>query len=363
MRETCLKAGFFVIIFIMLKQKLVMAACKAKRVLNLADCKTASSILIRPVGPALGDAVMATGYLSQLKQALPHAKIGIVIEARNKDLFANTPFNTHLITDSLLSAWKNRHQWDVFLDFSTTFSTRRILFAELLDPKMAITVEKPPKGSYTMASVHSFDLYCPINPKIHFRNWLELTPYQFAAQFPARYQLNPPEENKHPLPDNKTCILVCPQGSTRALNPVALAQAIAKADNGNLVFRFLNLPPDSPYLAALNQYAPPPPHACIQNIASHTVEDFLANVFFADAVFSIDTASVHIACAYHKKLTALYANYPLNLWQSAPILSDDTEWVIPNEPAQSGSDYSAYTQQLLLNALQRLIQRTQAKQP
>ena len=328
--------------------------CCRRRKGNKEICRQARAVLIRPLSAALGDGVMTTAALKQLKEALPGVKIGVIVSARNRELFAQCPLVDELVEDGLGSAWHQRGKWDVYLDYPRSFTTATILFAFILNPQFSIAFDKENKKVYTPSSVRVYDAYYPNLSKYHLNAYLKLTPFAFAVQEPIEYVLNVPTmPNPYPTKEKKN-ILLCPWGSTRRLDAPALAKAVSACARPDICFWLLEKPEAEPYLAALTSIAK---HADVRVGKSPTLADFLAFIYYADGVFSVDSAAVHIACAYRKTQAALYNSHADNLHWFGPLSAPGTELVLSGNTSTHKDDFSTFSKDALQAALQQLIAR------
>lgn len=332
-------------------KRLLLRLCRRKPG-QACVCNQARSILIRPLAAALGDGIMTTAALAQLKEALPGVKIGVIVSDRNRELFSLCPLADVLVEDRLRSVWAQRGKWDVYLDYSSSFTTAGILFAFLLKPRVSIAFDKCNKKFYTPASVKVYDIYCPNTSMLHLNARLALTPFAFAAHGKPHYVLNPPLKNNPYPAGKKKNILLCPWGTTRRLDAETLAKAVALCNTDGVRFWLLDQKPAADYLRALQKFAP---KAEIAIGHSPSVSDFLAFIYYADGLFAIDSAAVHAACAYQVPVSACYAKCFQNLKYFAPLELPCVRLFIPEKEGKNNDDFSAFTPQLIKQALEVLL--------
>ena len=339
-------------------KKLLVFLCRRPKA-DPSVCSRARSVLIRPLSPALGDGIMTTAALAQLKEALPGVRTGVIVNERNRDLFSLCPLADELVPDGLASALRQRGRWDIYLDYPRTFNTTAILFAFLLRPLLSVAFDKENKKAYTSSSVKVYDLYCPNRAMYHLNSYLKLTPLAFAVKEPVHYVLRAPQTlNPYPQ-DGKINILLAPWGSTRRLEPRLLAQAVAANAAPDVRFWLLNTDKAEgrEYLSALQATAET---ADIAQGKNPSLYDFLTYIYYADGIFAIDSAAVHAACAYERPLVALYADYARNLAYFSPLALMCVDKIVSDKEALNNDDFSTFSAKTLKDAMARLIERVRA---
>lgn len=70
---------------------------------NEIDFLNLKSILIKPIGDAVGDAVIHTAHIQQLKKAFPWVKIGVLVSNRSSVIFVQNGVVKEIISNSLFS--------------------------------------------------------------------------------------------------------------------------------------------------------------------------------------------------------------------------------------------------------------------
>lgn len=58
--------------------------------IEILSLKNIKSILIRPLGGAIGDAVVHTAHLKQLRYLYPNARIGVIVNPHNRVIFEHS---------------------------------------------------------------------------------------------------------------------------------------------------------------------------------------------------------------------------------------------------------------------------------
>lgn len=294
-------------------KKLLLKICANKKQNTTFDFSKVNSVLIRPIGAGIGDAVVLTAVLKQLKNAYPTIKIGVLASKRNEEVFKNNPLVDILLKDTFLTYLKNYKKWQVFIDYRPTFTTKNIIFDFLLAPTYTICMQKEDKKYYTKDTVKNYDFYAfKSNEPTHMNQVLTLTPLaKFVDTSTPKYYLQHDEKMYQQLlklwPSNKVKILLSPNGSNKKINQEDLKKIILKLQEiyGTKIT----------FLMANTSY----PFVMDMKLAPKlNLKDYCMLVETADIIIAVDSATVHIANAFNKKLVAVYANSPERfLW--APL--------------------------------------------
>lgn len=122
--------------------------------------KSVNSVLIKPLGSAIGDAVIHTAHLAQLKAIYPNAKIGVLSKNSAKIIFEKSNLCDEIINPDKFSVLlQNKNKWELFLDFSNTFTSRLLVSTYILNPKIVVNFYKYYKQSYNLSNVKDYDFY------------------------------------------------------------------------------------------------------------------------------------------------------------------------------------------------------------
>ena len=288
------------------------------------DWEQVSSVLIRPIGTGLGDAVVLSAVCLQLKKAYPACKIGVLVSPRNFPIFKRVKEVDVCIKDTFLSWLKNRRKYEIMLDYQPTFTTRTILADFLLKSGYKLCFEKTPKKYYTPQTIKNYHFYVPQLATAHLSQSLTLTP--FAPYVDAKnptYALLKPAPKKFPFwPTDKMAILVCPFGSDRQLNRGELVDLLTHLSR---LYRAQFICPFAP------EKYPLPADLPIIYTGPVSLDDFLTLIAQADLCLAVDSAAVHLACAYYTPLVAFYSGWERNFKLFAPL--DKTCAVCSRTPA------------------------------
>lgn len=319
---------------------------KRKAVFNPNGLK---SVLIRPVGNAIGDAITMTAILKQLKTAFPSIKTGVFVTERNIQALEGCPFADKLIPLKAISYLKNRKKWDVFLDFTPTFTTKNIILDYFLAPRCAICFSKQDKKIYNKNTVKNYDFYADAPKTAHITELLSFTPFApYVKDIKPGYFI---KENQAALkkarslwPEGKIKILLAPRGSNKEISKKDLGiivSALKDKYRGNLSFLMLNAK-DSYSLEGVKT-APP-----------LNLREYFMLVKSADAVIAVDSASVHIANAFDVPAAAVYANSPAaKRW--APLKGSKSLVIMPESEQESNTAIDGFDVMRAVSAAEYFI--------
>lgn len=289
------------------------------------DFSNIKSVLIRPIGAGVGDAVILTAVLKQLKEAYPHIQTGVLAVKRNENVFMANPFVDKVIKDNFIGYLSNRGKWQVFMDYIPSFTTRNIIFDFILKPRYTISFPKKDKKYYNLNTIQNIDYYVPDLARTHLSKSLELTPFKpYIKTADPEYSLPEiPKEcedkAKRLLQKEKTNIVLSPSGTDRKINTEEMREILKSALSGkegqvNIIIPFTRDSAD--YLSVLRDLRP-------SQTPPLSTEEFFALIKNADMIISVDSAAVHIACAYRKNLLAFYSGWERNFKLFAPLKADN----------------------------------------
>ena len=320
-------------------KKIVLFLFGRKKTFSAANLKNVKSILMRPVGDAIGDAVAHCAYAEQLKFMYPHSYIGVLVTSRNRAVFALSPYIDELIENKSINYFKQRKKWDLLLDFYEYFYSWDIIANAILSPKLVMIFKKKEKKYYTVDTVRNYDFYCPPLHNDHISNRITTSIFSDYFSIPkSRFQLKINQDKINSIstfwPEKegkKVRILLAPQGSyaRRHIPPKELATLLNNCDKSSLkdiCFLLCRSKHSEYYFEKLKTY-------CEKDIPIHlsdptTLDDYLALIASSDIAICIDSGAVHLACAFNKPLLAFYSNLPENfdLWH--PLPQDNTPILI-----------------------------------
>ncbi len=292
---------------------------RKKQIKTNLDWNNITHILIRPIGTGIGDAVVLSAVISQLKQTYPNCKIGVLTTDRNNFIFTHTPGVDICLEDKPLTYLTQRKKWQVFLDYRPTFTTRNIICDYFLAPSYTICFEKTAKKHYSPKTIHNYDFYIPKLAAAHLSKSLTLTPFaKYINAENPNYNLTAPSteqiETVHKwFAYDKLNVLISPLGSDRALDKTLLTQVINELEKEYSV-NFISPSEKEYYPLKAKQ---------ITYTGKMALETFIALCHQVDFIITVDTSTVHIACAYKKPFVAIYSGYDDNFNLFSPLKQEN----------------------------------------
>jgi len=284
--------------------KLFIRAFGRRKPVKNFDFANVSSVLIRP-GAGVGDAVVLTSSLAQLKRAYKNIKIGVLINARDGAVFNNNPDIDVLINDNIFSYIKHRGKWQVFMDTLPYFNERNIVCDALLSPECVVALRKHSGDYYLERGFCNYDFYCPPDPSIHFSQILKTAPFaNFVNTGDVRYFVKP-DENLVRGFDAKW-----QKGKIRVLlNSTGQTRVIDKEDFKSLISKIKEtFPQDIDVIMLNNRRNKRFANEGVRFSDDLNLDEFIAFTSTADIIVTPDTSLVHLACAFGKRLISFYPN-------------------------------------------------------
>ncbi|MFD1805419.1 glycosyltransferase family 9 protein [Pasteurella oralis] len=284
------------------------------------------SILLRPLGFAIGDAAVHTAHLKQLKTLFPKAKLGVVVRGANKAIYQASGLVDEFVERNLPSYIKHCKKWDLLLDFENNFNSASLFMDRILMPKWIVIFRKYNKKYYNFETIKSYDIHCP--QKDNER----LSHYLMQSVFAEHFSLPEPESVLHTTQQNqqkiaaywqanKFRLLLCPQGSKRQIPAAELAELLNRSLTSNLATQvecIIGYTPTAPnYYQQLHALCPT---LDIKLSPQTRLDEYLALVESADFVIAVDGGSLHLACAFQKPLLSFFANSQPNLGTWEPLI-------------------------------------------
>jgi ADP-heptose:LPS heptosyltransferase len=271
------------------------------------DIKASHSFLIRPIGGGIGDAVVLTHFIRNLKKAYPKADIYVMPSARNVSVFCGNPYITKVYPYSLLSFIKLRGKVDTFIDFTTYIKVKNFISYIILGQKATVTAFRHSKCGLTEKDFSYYRLYTPTDmEKPYIKVFLDLASALHLSDDSFGYDLYPSapalEQAEAFWEKGKRKILLNLFGTSKELSRGESASLINKirAEFKNADIALLwdkHTEREAASFAAL----------CGARLCPRTtVEDVFALCSSSDFIISVDTATVHIAAALKKPLLAFF---------------------------------------------------------
>ncbi len=339
-------------------KKLIIALFGKRSRSHESELKHIKTVLLKPIGDAIGDAIVHIAHLAQIKQAFPNVKTAVLVTERNKQLFAQADSVDQLIDNNTSNYLTQRGKWDLYLDFQPTFTSKSIILDALLNPKIIINFGKEDKKYYSLETVKNYDFTTLIPNNTHIADYLHcsvLAPYLIGKS--SDYVLTIPSEyaqlaESYWHSTKKIRVLLNPQGSMREIPTDELANLLNHINPkylDQISFLLTHTKSSEQYLQSLNTATK------VQITISPQTDtlNYCALVSAADIVIAVDGGGVHMACAYGKPLLSFYANHLANLarWHPRPKLQIDSFMVISDKITNDNNDTKGFN---LKNATQWL---------
>jgi possible heptosyltransferase II (inner core) len=312
-----------------LSRRLILHFFGHKKPCKDFDFTKVHSILIRPVGDAVGDAVAHISFVRQLRAIYPNVKIGMFVTDRNRDIIAHSGEVDELIEDIRTNYWKQRGKWQLFLDFFPYFYSWYIIKDTLLKPQAVMIFNRQPKKHYTVENVRNYDFHCPTNPEHHMIQALETSEIAKYHQLPQGYfKLHATEGEKKGADifwntEGRVRILLAPQGSapSRSIPLHEMANLLNRCNPEIITkaqFLMCNTKGSEEYIKELRTLCCP--DIRLDLAPKTSLFQYMMLVASCDIALCIDSGTVHLACAYDRPLLAFYAHLPsnINLWHPLP---------------------------------------------
>lgn len=286
------------------------------------------SILLRPLGNAIGDAAVHTAHLSQLRTLFPNAKLGVIVTPQNRTVFEHCGLVDEFIERHFISFIKQHKKWDLLLDFENNFNSFSLLADRILMPKYIAIFYKYNKKHYNLNNVKSYDFHYPQPKNGALSHYLHYSDFS-KLNLPDPYSIIKTQLEKDRFSDTlweneKIRILLCPQGSKREIPPEELVDLLHKSTNKYIIksveFMISYTENSSDYLSRMQK-------AGIQlNLKlspKTTLSEYFSLIKSADVVIAVDGGSLHLACALKKPLLSFFANSQPNLGTWQPLVYPD----------------------------------------
>ncbi|WP_443091213.1 glycosyltransferase family 9 protein [Basfia succiniciproducens] len=336
-----------------------IVSCRTpKESINLSKIR---SILLKPIGDAIGDTIVHIAHIAQIKQAFPHIKIGVLTTYRNKELFLLSSMIDVVLDNKFSTFLLQRKKWDIYLDFQPTFTSKSLIFDYLLAPKYVINFGKKYKKIYNLDNIKNYDFSTVLPENTHISDYLNYSVLRnYLEKNYIDYHVNIDPERKKVISNcwkpHKVRILLNPQGSMREISSdelINLLELINPLFIEKISFLLVNVKDSDSYLSKL------PTKFNIQLAPSTDITEYIALMDSADIVVAVDGGGVHIACACGKPLLAFYANHSQNInrWHPKPKIGVDTYMVISNRKTDDNNDTKGFAMEKPAEWLDKQIKK------
>lgn len=249
----------------------------------------------------------------------------MLVTRRNRQIAELCPDIDELIEDKFRNYFKQRNKWDLYIDFCQTFNSRSIILEKILNPKYLLIFNKKNKIYYSAHTIKNYNAHALVIHQ-HLSDYLEYSVLKpFISAKDNQYRLNIDiVANQDYWQENKIKILLSPQGSCRQISCDELAcliNSLDKETKANCCFLLVVTENPETYWAELEKKLATPLN--LRLLPKVSLKEYLSCLKAADLVVSVDTATVHFACALNKRLLAFYANQPANLARWKPKVNEN----------------------------------------
>ncbi|HDR0782442.1 TPA: glycosyltransferase family 9 protein, partial [Pasteurella multocida] len=279
----------------------------------------------------------------------------------NKDIFHLSYLVDELIDNTFVAHMTNRKKWDLYLDFQPTFTSKSIILEKILSPKYILIFSKKNKKSYNTSTINNYNYHCKVPLNTHISDYLKYTPLHcFIDDKDNKYILNTVNKSHDKYwKNNKIRILISPQGSNRHIPEEEIASLINNIGNNiktECSFLLSLTKEKENYLSKIKENMSSPINITL--LPDVSLSEYLNIVNSSDLVISVDSGTVHIACALSKKLLAFYANDEANLNKWFPKMPMGTPYkVVINISANNSNDTSNFPLNEASHWLQEQLQQ------
>lgn len=290
------------------------------------DLKGIKSILLRPLGNAIGDATVHTAHLLQLKSLFPNAIIGVVVTQQNKVIFEHSKLVDKYVHRSFFDYLCNYKKWDLLLDFENNFNSASLFMDRILMPKYIAIFRKYDKKHYNFNTLFNYNFHFPQKDNERLSHYLSnsffnknnqlLEPYsQLVTDSQADFKINSIWK------ENKFRLLLCPQGSKRQIPPLELGELLVdsiqpeKIGHIDIILSYTETAQN--YLEQLLAYYPDLP---IRLSPKTSLTEYLSLIASSSFVIAVDGGSLHLSCAFKKPLLSFFADSQPNLGTWEPLI-------------------------------------------
>ncbi len=300
------------------------------------DFSSLSSVLLKPIGDAIGDSIVHLAHIKQLKTAFPHIKIGVLVTERCKAIYEQSGLVDIILDDNVQNYFLQSGKWALYLDFHPSFTSKSLILDKILNANYVINFGKKEKKYYNLKTIKNYDVSVSIPEKTHFKDYLKHSP--LGSYLPeAVYELKYPSSKEKTAfwrHTDKIKILLNPQGSTRMLPydelDLLLSNVLAQE---KVEFLLTNTSGSEDYFAKLT------PRVNLSLADKTSLFEYFSLIRSADIVVSVDGGCVHIACALGKPLLSFYSNYEYNLYKWYPVPKKNIACLVLTNSQNNDNNY------------------------
>lgn len=280
----------------------------------------------------IGDMLLSTPVFRELKKAKPHLHISVLASNSNYYVIKNNPYIDHIyiyqpkkILSTLQLLWNLRKKkFDVAIEFYHSVIWHAIIKLRIINPKCIVSPYKDGRYGIKGEELKMYT-YTPFDTAMHLRdNWLNLLSLFDIKPLSSHYDfflLN--EEKKigesfwRNYPQG---ILINLQGSQHHRSLTFQQLKLLSLTFPSIPLIILTMPSHKEEYQKnllLNNLSN------VQLCCTQTINEAASIIAYAPLIITPDTSIVHIACAFNKKLIAVYDHNPSNYIHFSPQGNQD----------------------------------------
>ena len=321
---------------------------------NNFNIKQAQSVLFLRYD-RIGDMVITTPVIRELKLAYPHISITVLASKVNQDVLLNNPYVDRIITNhknnllqdlpSLLQLRKQ--QFDICVEFDHSVIPHAIIRLKIINPKKVISVKKDGRYGVNGRELSLYDFYTDKPKKSHFRDiWLATLKPFGVKPMSSSYDLFITDKQKDQAQrfikryESKFLIGINLEGAVkgkkiRFSELYQICQGLYK-ENNNIQIIILTTP--NSLQNTNTKVADMMLDYVTTSYNTDTILDAAALISQLDLIITPDTSIVHIASAFDKPIVTIHENNQNSYQLFSPISSFSKTIFSPKKDTLEGYD-------------------------
>jgi ADP-heptose:LPS heptosyltransferase len=296
----------------------------SRRKIKLLSLSNSSKFLIL-MHHNIGDMVVCSPILREIKIAYPDSNLQVLASNNNKDIALANPYIDNVIVYQ--NRWQKllplllklrAHKFDCAIELEAKIITRVILMLKVINPHCIVAVSKR-EGRYGMGphDVLPYDYYTDSHLNHQRDTCLDILRLLYIPLVSKKYDLFYFEENQKKslsflsnFDSNKIIIGLNIAGSSakRRISDKDVTKILLgfRSISNNIIIILIHKPTDSKLISSLiteekSSFVSP-------SYPTESILDVAALVDSVDLLITPDTSLVHMACAFEKPLLAVYNN-------------------------------------------------------
>ena len=283
------------------------------------DVKDAKAVLLRPWARGIGDSIVSTGAIRELKKKYPHIKIYVIQRNRSRCVYAGNPHIEKVLPATLYHYLKLRNKVDVYVDCKHSVNISNLFACRLLNPKKIIGAPRTHRWGLKDADFSYYKNF-PQDNKFDgcsHDKVLSCFPGFDLAPKKRKYDLYPSQKDiktaeSYWKKDKKRVILNI-YGSNRVLDKQKIISVMNHIQKD---FPDLDIviPFDAKTKKGVSALCSPGGILNARLSYKTTLRQLFALVQSSGAVISVDTGIVHVASAFDKNTVCFIEEKMLEWW-------------------------------------------------